>query len=337
MAIAGGLSLLGGLSAQKAAKKTQRLNIITAQHKMKMDAAAIESARKHNTLVANKLLREKEVTTEHTKGSVTNTASSVGYSQNSVDIKGMMAAAEAAGFNPVTFLRNGGLQAYLRNDNGTHSTSTDATDLTVTTTRKGHNAVAAYQMKLEQPYLMEAPTITHVPGTGEVLAKAGQAAFSQYNDDRIRQGAQDFQRELLNTQLAAIQQPGASTGSRSFYVPGFSTSGSTITNNTQGGLSSTPFEKKAATLTNPFLRAKVDPGYSDAEAIETRYGDVAQEVGGLRNLIADGLYNATGLTGDQRNAKLSSWLRAGGEFFGGLSFDKKVGDFRPAPMNFTPF
>lgn len=293
--LAGGFQLASGLGARQSAKSAQKRQAAEEMMARNQNTDQINRANVINTALGRELLATPETVKERTKGSVTNTS----YSQNSVDIAGMMAAAEAAGFNPLTFLRNGGLQAYLRNE----SKNVTDTDMTVTTTRKGHNAVAAFQMMMPQLDLRTPGQVTQVPSMLEVAGKAGSAAFNAYNTEQTRLEAQDFQRALLDKTLEATQY--GTPNSRSFYVPGFSTSGPTVTRGPQGGgLSIKPGDRE---YTSPWPRTGVDPTLPDAEQAESRYGDIAQEIFGLRNLLGDLYFGITGKTSTQQWDDLQKW------------------------------
>jgi len=333
MLASGALSLAQGFFANKSAKSTQKRAKAEKEASDARNRTAIDQVNITNNNLGKQLLKVPEITT--TTGSITNR--SVSSSRNSVDISGMMQAAEEAGFNPVTFLQNGGLQAYLRND--TESTDTQSFD-DYQVKRTGHNAVAAFQLRSPQVY-QETPAPTmHVPHMGEAFANAGAAAFNQYRADAVRADAQDFQRELMNTQLAAYAQR-SNPGSASFYVPGFKTAGSYTTPTTQGGLSAVelphgnaqqPEQGDAPKITNPnapwWLMSKVDPTVPDVTAATDRRGE--SEVAEVGNYVGswmnDFWYNTTGKTNYERYRDWGYPVLKGVKSFFGYS------QFPPAPL-----
>jgi hypothetical protein len=299
-------SYVSGAAQRRSAKADRRIAEANYAAENAWNKKENRRVNKANEALGKKLLQVKEVTTETTKGTVkqeqTGFRTGKSSSANSVDIAAMMKAAEDSGINPITFIRNGGMAAYTRTDNDSREdwgqTDTTTTDMTSTTTRTGHNAAAAYQMRMQQPFFVGSAPTVHVPGAGESVGAGIKATASALNDAHVRDTAQDFQRELLDRQLEAVQY--GTPMSRSFYVPGFSTSGgTTVTPKTQGGLSSqlTIPEPGDRTATNPFpvqTGFRVDPNSPDAEQAETRYGDIMQEVFGAYNLGNDLVYNASG-------------------------------------------
>lgn len=314
--VAGGLSLVSGLGARSAAKSQQRRADAKMMKANEHNEARLLAAQKHNKQyaknVASNLNKIKETTVE--RSNVT----------NSVDVEGMMKAAEAAGFNPVTFLQNGGMAAYAR-------TASDTT-----TTRRGHNAGLAAQIQLQgglqTPFQEGVSETVNIPSVAQAVGQAGTAAFNVLRDDYVREQAQDFQREMLNTQLGAVQR---NAMPRSFYVPGFSTSGPITTTTTRGGLAGvgTPTAPTAGdrTNTNPFpVGSGIDtnPRFVDAEQAESRYGDIMQEVFGLLNLGADAVTNVGGYLKTSPTAQRIS------DFVSGLGLSVKY-DPKPKPLTFT--
>lgn len=295
--LAGGLSLLSGFGAQQSAKKQAKTQ---AAHDLIARLVNEENIRRDNEVRANlakdvakkakvitkKLEKTPLVQKTETKGSVTSSRTSDSKTDNYsyVDTEGMMKAAEAAGFNPVTFLNAGGLQAYTQTGSRTtlSDTQTDITDMLVTNTTTGHNAGLSAQIQsqtdqfsaqLASPttYQMSATQVGKIPSTMEVIGDAGTAALNAYRQDEARQNNQDFQREMLNTQLAAIQKAsGANKFGGGFgTVPSMSTSGGTTVT---GGGGLTP---KVGTVTNPWagVGGVVSPSWPDAETVENRYAE----------------------------------------------------------------
>lgn len=311
--ISAGLSLAGGIFARNDAKKAQRQAQYAHDMAVGKQEQQLVETNARNAQLAEQLRRSKLDVREDTTGTITETTTGgvtrYGRVANSVDVAGMVKAAEAAGFNPLTFLRNGGLAAYMQTDSYDREENdlvrTQSHNLSVHTVTKGHNAVAAAQLASPQTMQYTAAPTSNIPSMGSVVANAAAAGFNQWNADRTRQETQDFQKELLYTQLDAAQRS-PYQGSRSFYVPGYTTAGSTTKTVNKPGLGgpSTP-EVGDTKVTNPYGTAwgspRVEPGVIDAEAAEQRYGDIMSNVFGLYNLYQDGMTWLTGKTAAERD------------------------------------
>lgn len=316
--IAGGLSLVSGFGGQSSAKKQakkQRAYDLEAraynEHQTKLKNRA-------NKKLGQKLLKQKETTTTTTKGTESTVVDSAQHNYSFVDTKAMMEAAEASGFNPVTWLNAGGMQAYTQTGSIGRTSSLSATDMKETITRKGHNAAAAYALMSPESALVTASQATNIPSTAEVLGNAGKAAFDVYRQDQARQQSQDFQRELLNLQLGAMQKAKGDPGSTvnrtiSNGTPSYSTNGGTTTRggvaSGTGGLSSghsspnvgvnSPNQKwdiQQPEQVNPFFDMgwKTNPNMPAASSVEDYLGDVGGSAYGAVKLADDLVYNATG-------------------------------------------
>lgn len=264
--IGGAVSLVGGLLGSNAAKKRD----------------------KENRKAAEKLAATPQVTEEKTVSKTVNT------NESWVDTERMMADAEAAGFNPVTWLMAGGMGAY------TQSKQTQDYEVNGKTVTTGQNAAAAAQ--LAQPT---------APSFGEVLGGALTTGFNLWNDERKQQQANLFQKELVDMQIKGRAQPGAYSGPRSFYAP---------TRVHQGPLAvkasayptgePTMPDTGDVTVTNPWRVWSVDPTQRDVSALQERYGDseLLDTINGIVRLKDDVLYNVTGATAAQRfDAYKSAW------------------------------
>lgn len=169
---------------------------------------------------------------------------------NRVDYARMVKDAEAAGINPLTALRNGG-----------------AAGFSITS----------------QPVLSS----KHA-AIGEALGGLGNfiANFDPFEDKMREVQYRTMQAQLENLQAdtglkrKAMFTPPAVTGRRQV------TAGPSL--GPTAGRSQTP-TVEVPTVTNPWPTgwADVNPGYVDAEAWETRYGDIAQELGGAINMHED--------------------------------------------------
>lgn len=165
--------------------------------------------------------------------------------------------AEAAGFNPLTALRNGGAAGFT------------------TTTSPGLSAPERI---------------------GEAMGHVGNflADFDPYKDQKREAEYRLVQAQIanLNAQTASIFPP-APGQPGSFNVPSYLAGDVKRAPKTAALSVGGPVEMGDRTVTNPWTTQKVDPHLLDAEAFEARYGDseAAQTIFGARNLIADGLYN----------------------------------------------
>ena len=174
---------------------------------------------------------------------------------NTIDYVKLRENAEAAGFNPLTALRNGGGAGFTQ----THS-----------------------------PVLSSGAYFANAVGDG--LSRGIQAAFD-YNP--LDEEKSQLELQIMKGQLTRINQDIASatrlggapvaTGSR--YQSGGGELGK-----------QTPPTVGPTSITNPLPKVggyspTVNTNLVDAEAWETRYGDIAQEVGGLINVFGDAYHN----------------------------------------------
>lgn len=306
--LSAGASLLSGIGNQRAAKKqakTQAAKEYIANELNKRNIMRTNEAKRKLALKLGKELKNtKEVTTQdHAGGSRQDN-----YSY--VDTAGMMAAAEASGFNPVTFINAGGLQAYTQTGSLSADWSQD------TETRTGHNAVAVANLKAQlmtpETFLMDAGVAQNIPDIYSVLGDAAGAGIKAYSDQANVNDAQSLQRELLNTKLAAIQknaQSNRSSGSLT-SVPSISTSGGTRTSGSasgggagaSGGLSKGGTWENPKPLpqdddvkyTNPHISygGRVNPFLADAGGAWTqRYGEGVEILAGFGIAAADAKEN----------------------------------------------
>lgn len=174
-------------------------------------------------------------------------------------IQRMAEDADAAGINRLVALRGGGSAGYAQ----TH-----------------------------MPILSGNAVATAAHGAAAGLAAGVQAAFDYNPLDEQRAM---IEMELMQAQIGRINQDMAldtrlgenptATGSRfSSTVPGGADTAVTLANGGQR-------EPGRRMVTNPHNAGTVNPEYIDAEMCEARYGDMAQEVCGVRNAIVDTVGN----------------------------------------------
>ena len=95
------------------------------------------------------------------------------------DMKGLVADAEAAGFNPLTVMRSGGLSMYA----------------------KGNTLLPGLSMM--QPQTFQGSPLPQVPSLGGVLAGAASDGFASFMTQTNIGEQRAFQKELLNMTLSA--------------------------------------------------------------------------------------------------------------------------------------
>lgn len=179
--------------------------------------------------------------------------------ENRVDYGRMVADAEAAGFNPLTALRNGGAAGY--------SVSTQS-----------------------HPGLSSSSDFI-----GDAFSTMARA-IPAYQDEKIAEAQRMSEQALVEAQLKNIEAD-TKVKLRSLEVPTFS--GSSVRHGggelAVVGKDPPPLEVKAATVTSPYpwwTGLEPYPGNPDAEAMETRHGDIAGNLGGIVNFPSDVVYSA---------------------------------------------
>lgn len=291
-ALSMGGSFLSSMGAGQASAKQGRLQMIEDNMNRLRNQETIDAVNIKREALGRELLTIPEVN-EVTTGSW-------------VDVDGMMAAAERAGFNPVTFLNAGGLAAY------THGWQK--------TVRQGHNAADAFKMMLPE-YALSTPS--QVPQQYSPLSALGGAITAGANTFGTMHRA-DMSYDLQMARLLAagsMQGMGLSDGNgfarviqsgAPARVPGLAAlTGGKI--GSAGGKDditvwpsyevapNTLWEAKKPEVTNPFPPQwgwSIPPGYADAQA----YEDAGTEIWSWPYSIAKGintvLWNTTGNTAE---------------------------------------
>lgn len=253
LALAGlsaGGSLLQGIGAKQASAKQARLQAI-----------ADATARNENQMVLDEVNRYKQAAGQML----------VDMSHPSVAVQ----EAEAAGFNPVTWLSAG----YA--------------------TRMGALS-DAYKLMTPEYQLQSASQVPQqhsmLSAFGGALSAGANAFGTQYRADQ----SYDLQLGKLAMGLSSAFGGGSSFGGGS-TMSGLTYGSSVSRGGAASGssaLSNLPYPQKwkpgDVNMTNPWFGLNVDKTFADAEAFEARYGDIAQEVAGARNLVADGYFNMFG-------------------------------------------
>lgn len=261
-AISGGLSLMSGIGGRNSAKKQARLQQAENDRVRGWNNEQTWATNEWNYGVAQGLLNTPTERTSSQRGGV--------------DVDRMMADADRAGFNPVTWLQSGAMAHYAFSDNYESET----------------NPVEAYRMMLRTPNLQSASTIGKIPDAMEIVGDAGQAALNTFRSEYAREDSQAFQREQLGTQLAAIQAsrnvPGfgsipreTTSGSRSVVasplLSGISADGGK-TLNAEQKLAGAEIEKTSVTP-YPFGRRSFvqnDVRWPDASVVQNVWGEPAE-------------------------------------------------------------
>lgn len=181
------------------------------------------------------------------------------YAQ-SVDYQKMVNEASAAGFNPLTALRNGGS--------------------------------AGFQVT-------HAPVLSRSSHMANAIADAvgaGLGALTQNETEKIREDRARVENEIAKEQLKAIQSRNerAPRGSLStvptWGAPTVKRYQKPALSKMSSGAPGIP-ERQETTVTNPHKEYLVDPSHADTEHIETRYGEPGDWVGGIKTGIVDFHHN----------------------------------------------
>lgn len=255
-------SLMQGIGAKQASAKQARLQAI-----------ADATARNENQKVLDEVNRHKQI-----------------YGDALIQMTTPWKAveeAERAGFNPVTWLSAGyGARVGALSD--------------------------SYRMMVPEYQLQSASQVPQqhsaLSAFGGALSAGASAFGTQYRADQ----SYDLQLGRLaaaaggGLSLGAGNTGGALFGSASAGLArsGSSASGGASTTQTGGlgiaypsnWMAPTPakWEVEQSTLTNPYYQLGIDKTFGDAEPASNRYGDVMEEVFGIRNFIADTYLNVTG-------------------------------------------
>lgn len=269
-----GGSLLQGMGAKQASAKQARLQMIA-------DAMAREE---NNRILAEVNAKREQLGTE-----MLNTPE-----QRGVDAEAFMATAERLGVNPVTYLNAGGLSSH---------------GWVI-----GHNAEAAYKLMAPEYQLSQASQIPQqhsmLSALGSGLSAAGTAMGTQYRAD-MSYGLQQQNMEMsMDKFMMGLSNNNGLQTALSYGMSG----GGNASRGTgqQAGVSSLPYptkwEQGKVEVTNPHQSWQVDKTQADAEAYETRYGDIAQEVFGAYNLLADSVKQWTGKTIAEHGTATRGWV-----------------------------
>lgn len=240
--ISAGASLASGLLGASSAQSARQKDLRDQDFRNQLNRGIINNMNADLRRRAEAAAQVPIVTTNVTDGWDNTTVTTSG----SVDIAAMMKAAEASGFNPVTFLRNGGMAAYAK----TVSDSQRKYNETSTSTTTGSNAMEAALAGSTIFQYGAAPSHQGLPTTASAFGNAITAGANQWVADYNQQQQNDFQMQLMNAQLAGNNQAASSRArgmggngnsnytSRSGSVPVANLGGSVNTSKGSGALSS---------------------------------------------------------------------------------------------------
>lgn len=221
------------------------------------------------------------------------------------DRKDMVRDAEAMGFNPVTWL-NAMSTSYAAMEQYGRGLSAAGIDMSYNASIGGAQYRAqkdkfvpeyfvpemytdSYSadpyMYTQKSYMQNAPS-AQVPSMLEVVGTAAQTGWNAYASDRRVAQSQDFQREMLATQLSAIQRRNSAAPNgvvaQSFFgsgqIPYSVTAGAQSVGRSPNGvtlpLGLSNWKPGDVEVTNPFSGgAKVEPTVADAQTFTQRYGE----------------------------------------------------------------
>lgn len=325
-ALSAGGSLLSGIGASQASAKQARLQVI-----------ADGQARVHNEVMLGRVNEARRILGRELLD-IPETHEVSTSNRSWVDVDAMMAAAERSGFNPVTWLNAGGMQAY---------TQTDSHNRTVST---GHNAADAFKIMVPEYALATASQVPQqhsmLSAFGGALSAGANAFGTQYRADmsydlqaqrlasmamgNVNQGMGLSQGNGLMTALLASGSGGvggtSSAGGLSpsrkaddVYWPGYEQPGSHL------------WENKKPESTNPLPPNwgwSIPPGYANAESYEDTFGELVSMPYGVWKLGNTALHNLTGAT---LPAGLTNW-------WNGAKWDGQVSNgFSGSVKPYTPF
>lgn len=271
-ALSGGLSLMSGIGGRNSAKKQARLQKIENDRVRVENESEVGRINEWNYNIGRELL-DNPTLRSHKEG---------GSSRGGVDVERMMADADRAGFNPVTWLQAGAIDAY------------SFTDTFAWTEDSETNPVEAFRMMLKTPNLQSADTIGTVPDAMSIIGDAGQAALSTFRSEYAREDSQAFQADQLTRQLAAIQAGRKTTGLGG--TPRITTSGparfvdqpwSTSSGSPLSGMLGLWQPKAGSTeYTNPYETGPISKT-PDGSTWANRYGEPGDWLGGVMTFGRD--------------------------------------------------
>lgn len=209
--------------------------------------------------------KQKEVTTIQT-------------TRNEIDYVKLRENAEKGGFNPEFALANGG--------GAGHTVS----HVPFTRMMGGGRNIIGHAL---DAFNETASGVMSAVGMGGGMPSGGFTSAFDY--DPLQQQKSRLEMQIMEAQLRRLN--GGVSYAKGMGAP--MATGSRYKNNSKLlGVRPKPQPGKAS-VTNPLPVGEVNPHFVDAEQWETRYGDLAQEFGGLVNVFADTYHNVVGHYNDR--------------------------------------
>lgn len=226
----------------------------------------------------------------------------------------------------------------------------------VTWLNSGAASMFQPRAQAEAAYKMMLPTaqaqVARVPSMAEAAANAGMSALNTFTAGYKTMQSQNMQWNMLERQLQAMgSTAGSNSGVSSFGIEnpfqpnrlGISAGGAASYG---GGLSSNaskvsdiPYPDKwkpgDIDVSNPHGRMWVDSTVPNAEMYSDRYGDVAEEIFGMSNVLQDAVRTVTGRT--LRDWGIASGMSLSEYHKGSSSIAQTLGKWYSDPNGFFNF
>jgi len=321
-AIGAGASLIGGLldnkKNEKAANTAFRYQIdLNSQALFNQQILTGEQNRQTNALNDRVEAFNRDILDNHsTNWSKSDTTQSdITTSAGSIDFKRLVADAEAAGFNPLTVLRSGGLAGYMSSNVATMSRLTQETE-----SKQARDLMTYFAMPdAAQAQHPGAAPIAQTTNAFSNAINTGLGIWQQGNADRLANAKLDVERGLAQAQIANLSsdtklnqarttvalRPPTATAS-SVFRQGGGFAGAIRNNSGLIGAVMTP-EAGKVTVTNAHgVAGAVDPNQNDNEMYETRYGDIVGDLIGVGIAARDGWHYLNSKTGNAPNSAVKT-------------------------------
>lgn len=308
--VTGGLNLLGGLfgagSQKRAANQQMQLQDRLNENDARRQLGLLQS-QNYETWRTNQDIKEynRDVLDNHSENTLDRREHSITNSTGSIDFKRLVADAEAAGFNPVTVLRAGGLAGYSTQNTQFYSDISERS--------KVARDIMTYLAPPDVPHMGyngQVQTINPGNPIGDAI-NAGMNYFMNYDPTKqqrreLEMGLTRAQIENLNseTRRNMLMQVPSYTGGNRGTSGGFSgIVNSIFGGGTPGTPQATPHDKVGDRIvTNPYpVGSGLEPNktFIDASAWQERLGEgeLAETLVFLLNAGADASHNLSRLAG----------------------------------------
>lgn len=294
-------NLFGASQANKAADKAMtKSHIFQQELAQQAQGFQVDLADKQNSMVSGINSRieahnAQERIRSIESGPITSLVS------GSIDFGALVRDAEAAGFNPLTVLRAGGMAGY----SNSYSAQTGYTPSYMT--------FHEYGAIPNGPAVMQAAAAAPVVNGWSDATNAALGAWNAYDPYKAERGQLEL--GLARAQIANLGSDTAANNRR-FTIPTWTGSGFKTTTGGFGGMVQSALASTSATgsksgssgadgrpkafeagdvkVTNPWHPStgiSVNPKRADAEAMETRYAETIAEIHGIGSYLSDTMYN----------------------------------------------